>query len=305
MHQIGFCGTLDIDSKGIEGILEDQRGVKVSKDFGIHRIFPMGGAVTPLHALSASRCLVYEQDVLDDYKYTGSLTSEDENPESFRILINRGAEIVAPDSLVDPDIWVDPIIDSRDEDFRKIADYLMSQGYNKVAIWANNGIGDTVEENSLEDGVLRNKLGIAYGVKKDGEIYSVYKKGLPSSFQNSAHDHVHIAPDTGFGLELMRVLSSCFSDQAYATVQEYREMLRESETSIPTIGLTLITKKTDLSMPLSYDFFFNPNKRLGNGAGLVRQLINGYSKGKEMDFSNNNFKKQELAKTHEFYSKMP
>lgn len=302
MHHIGFCQTLDFDSQGIDyQNLNNQRGVRVSKDFSIHRIFPMAATVTPLHILSAPRCLVYK----DGRKLSDVLTPDKETLEYISTVLADGGKIIAPDCCLDPDERVDVMFEHREKDLISVVNYLFDNGYENVAIWSNNGIGDTISVDSLSNGVLRDSDGIAYAVRKDGEIYTTHQKGLPNSFQNSAHAHTHLAPDTGYGLELKASLLDCFDKIDECSTQEFREQIRQKDVSLPCIGLCLMNRDDDLRYPLSFEFFHSPNDSLGKGAQFVRNFVCDYSKRHGLDFDDKETKKEAIKQTHEFYSQMP
>ena len=81
----------------------------------------------------------------------------DTQDKIYKLTENANLIIAAPDCAVDPDSRADIVFQNRNNSLLYIVENLFKQDHKKVVIWANNGIGKTVDEESNEDGVLRDE----------------------------------------------------------------------------------------------------------------------------------------------------
>lgn len=292
MHKINFCTSLCLP-KGLEGY--EARGINAVYEFDNAFVIPMGGIATPLHVLYSSRPSL-EGKILQ----FGDLDSKDK----LDAIADRA---IAGDCALDPDERYDHILGGRDDNLKYVAKRLLEQGHEKVVIWSNNGIGDDATE-SL-DGILRDDDGLAYAVKVKGEVDYKHAKGLPNSYQNSAHDHIHIAPDTtGFADVLIAELEKIHKDPVRnESFEEYRNLARQKPDYLPCISVCVVDKDTDWSKPLVHTFYQGANSSFPEGAntaGFVRKTVLGVSKSKGLDFSDKDVSKKYLAETAEIYSRI-
>ena len=296
MHKLNFCGTLCLP-KELEGY--KARGMNIIYSFNEAHIIPMAGAATPLHILYASKPGYFTKESFNFFLNPNELTKKQiENKTS-----TLNESILAPDHAMDTDEKANSFFSNRENSLKQIIDNLLSK-HNNVSIWINNGIGvDSINGN---EGILRDEMNIAYGMILKNEKFDQYQKGLQKSYQNSAHQHIHIAPDTGFGEELIIKLSKQHTKTTKSSLLNYRNEIQKNNEKIPCISICLINKETNLSMPLIFNHFSGIyNKDYSQKmSGLIRQFITNYSKNLGMDFSNKEYKKQQIAATQEFYSSL-
>ncbi len=318
MHKLNFCGTLCLP-KAIEGF--PARGMDIITSFKEAHLVPMAGAATPLHVLYASKPIKI-CDGRSEFLEPSDIDEEDKMYLKYEIEIND--LWIAADHAVDPDTRADFVFRTRNNSLAFIVEQLFREDHKKVVIWANNGIGKTVDKNSNEDGVLRDyglfrefKEGIAYAVRLDGKVYEQYQKGLKDTYQNSAHQHIHIAPTkprAGFGPPLLAKLDEYHDGVTIASLMEYREMIADDpERYLPCIAVCVLDKESDLGKNLQFTFYANSDltnaalKKIEEGekmAGLARKTILDHSKSKGLDFNDKKVKKKYIAETKEFYEKI-
>jgi hypothetical protein len=298
MHKLNFCTALCLRDK-IEGY--KARGINAVHEFDEGFVLPMAGIATPLHILYASRPITL---------FEGKILRFEDLDTKEKVDAAVDSHAIAPDFAVDLSPFYNPLVEHREKNLKHIVLRLFLEGHKKVVIWSNNGIGKTVDEESDGDGVLRDERNIAYTVRLNGEVSPYYQKGLEGSYQNTAHDHIHIAPDTtGFYEKLLKVLEEIHSkpirDDSFGGI---RGMAWSQEFAcIPCISLCVVDWKTRLSQPLMHTFYpgWESNFPEGtNRAGFVRQLVTKASREAGIDFKDPETKKKYLDETAEVYRRI-
>ena len=305
MHKLNFCKDLCLPIEGFEG----SRGLKVLKEFPEGVIIPMAGIATPEHALYVSKPILHSPRFRRE-RILG-INELDQESKVRTLLELTNDSMVSPDSSLDPSPLADASFRERDgTSLNFVIDALFRRGREKVVVWSNNGIGFDTREESGPDGVIRNIGGIAYATKSKGEVKPSYQKGLDGSYQNSAHQHIHIAPTThtrGFDEAMISILDSLHEGVSVETLETQRAKIREDPRYLPCISVAVADRSTPLGSPLVFRHYSSrPEGRSSlNFAGLARTIVQNHSRlVRGLDFDNKETKKQEIAKTVTLYSSL-
>lgn len=297
MHRLNFCGTLCLPQK-VEGY--PSRGMDVVKDFQEGVVIPMAKPATGNHVLYSSRPVMYD---LKTNRSKVLMPKDLDTPEKIAALLSDPSIVVGgPDHALDTNPKLRDVFAGRDENLRFIVDRLFSSGEGGVLIFINNGIGT--------EGVVRDEHGLAYAVEKDGERFDQHQKGLVGSYQNSAHEHIHIMPasremyDALFGgLEKLHRYNSShgfslkdhISDSDMGGLSEFDE--------VPCIAATFIEGDVPLNRDLLF-YYFSANNLMGEQkgmAGIARNLLQAHSESQGMSFEKENVKDM-VSRTADFYA---
>lgn len=309
MHKLNFCKSLCLP-KPLEG--HDCYGLDIIHEFPEAVLIPMAGIATPLHILYASRPVIYkngEARVLQ----TQDLDSKE---KLDALCADSEATILAPDHALDLDPRADAVFTNRENSLKYVIEKLFSAGHKRVAIWANNGIGR--DARGEEDGVMRDNEAVATGTRLNGKVQPSYQKGIPESYQNTAHQHIHIAPVPeeygSFDDLLLRTLENLhYWHDEPASLEEHRKTARENTTRehIPGIAMLVADRKIDtLDEPLC--FFNYPaagclllpqyNQSM---SGLIRTLVLNHTRmHAKINLEDAKTKKQHIRRTKEFYQEV-
>lgn len=286
MHKLNFCTSLCLPEE-IEGY--EVRGINALHEFDEAFVIAMAGIATPLHILYSSRPITKRGKILQ--------FDELNTPSK----VDRVKNALAPDCAVDPDPRCDALFDNRDKNLQYIVERLFEDGHERVVIWSNNGIGDDADGSA---GILRDNRGVAYGILKDGKESPHHEKGLPNSYQNTAHDHIHIAPDaTGLAEKVEAELCARAGRVEQGTFEQYRQV---SKDRVPCISVCVIDRGSYYrEKPLVHTFYSDIQFREGeNAAGFVRNTVLGVSEQAGLDFSDKETAKKYIKETEEYYGRI-
>jgi hypothetical protein len=272
-------------------------------------LVPMAGIATPAHILYVSRPAMYKNGEarilqtgdIDSKKKLDALCSD---PEAI---------LLAPDHALDLDQRADIVFANRENSLKFVIEKLFSAGYKRVAIWANNGIGRDVSDQ--EDGVMRTDDGIAVETRLNGKVQAFYQRGVPENYQNTAHQHIHIAPITeemyAFDTVLLTTLEAIHDWQEFNTLEDQRKIIRENtiREHLPAISICILNSEFDkledslvfAHYPASANILF-PQYVM---SGLVRTIIFNCTKshlGINMDDPAT--KKEQIKETREYYKEL-
>lgn len=293
MHKLNFCGTLCLP-KAIDGY--DCRGIKSIKEFEEGVVMAMAGAAAPYHAIYASKPIV-----------NGKIYALDELSDRVSIVEADKLGAISADHALDPDTRADELFKTRDDSLKSIAEALFRDGHKYVTLWANSGIGNEVAKNGEENGVIRDRKGTAIACRVNGKEHASYKKGIATSYQNSAHQHIHIAPSDGFHDAFEKILAASHHFTHRASLNDAREHFRDFASSIPTISLCVLADTDALSKELKFTHYSGSDSYLFpqvTMSGLARAIVMNYHKAhRKMNFESKPFKKDWIKRTEEFYSK--
>jgi len=298
MHRLNFCGTLCLPHN-IVGY--PSRGMNVVKDFEEGAVIPMAKPAAPRHILYSSRPVEYSLKTAESRILQANDLDSADKIEA--LLANPDMVVGGPDHALDTDSRLDAVFSKRDENLRCILDRLFMQDDSRGAlIFINNGIGT--------EGVIRDENGLAYAVEKDGERFDQHQKGLPGSYQNSAHEHIHIMPAN---IEMYNALISVLSglhryyDHLGISLNDHILESRSGEQAklegSPCIATTFIHYGADLNKELSFDYF-SANTLIGKQkgmAGIARNLLQEYKEAQGLSFCKDAVKEM-VSRTADFYS---
>jgi len=309
MHKLNFCRSLCLP-KPFEG--HDCYGLDIIHEFPEAVLIPMAGITTPLHILYASRpvmCKNGEAQILQ--------TQDLDSKEKLDALCSDAeAEILAPDHALDLDPRADIVFANRENSLKYIIQKLFSAGHKRVAIWANNGIGRNAQGEN--DGIMRDNKAVATGTRLNGKVQPFYQKGMPESYQNTAHQHIHIAPVPeeygSFDDLLLRTLETLhYWHDEPASLEKHRKTAGENTTRehIPGIVMAVADSEIDkLDEPL---WFFNypasacflwPQYNQSM-SGLIRTLVLNHTRmHAKINLENAETKKEHIQQTKDFYKKI-
>ncbi|MBD3304669.1 hypothetical protein GF343_06030 [Candidatus Woesearchaeota archaeon] len=311
MHKLNFCKSLCLP-KPSEG--HDCHGMDIIHEFPEAVLIPMAGIATPLHILYASRPVMYkngEARILQT-------TDLDPKEKLDALCSDPEAEILAPDHALDLDPRADTVFANRENSLKYVIQKLFSAGYKRVAIWANNGIGRNATEESSEDGVIRDSSGAAVKTRLNRTVQPFYQKGIPESYQNTAHQHIHIAPVPeeygSFDDLLLRTLENLhYWHDEPSSLEKHRNTARENTTRDHLPGITMIaadSKIDNLDEPLG--FFNYPASACflwpqynQSMSGLTRTLVLNHTQmHARIELGAAETKKEHIQRTKEFYQEM-
>jgi len=306
MHKLNFCKSLCLP-KPFQGY--DCFGLDIIHEFPEAVLVPMAGIATPAHILYASRPVMYKNgeaqilqtQELDSKKKLDALCSD---PEAI---------LLAPDHALDLDPRADIVFENRENSIKHVIERLFSAGYQRVAIWANNGIGR--DAHAEEDGVVRTDDGIAAETRLNGKVQPFYQRGIPESYQNTAHQHIHIAPVTkkmfSFDGVLLNALEALHDWQEFKTLEEQRNTVRENTVRehLPGMSLCILDSEQDkLSEPLLFTHYPASANVLFPQyvmSGLIRTIIVNCTKRHQgLDMNNPETKKEHIQETKEYYQEL-
>jgi len=221
--------------------------------------------------------------------------------------------ILAPDHALDLDMRADVVFANRDNSLKFIVERFFSEGYQRVVLWANNGIGRDTQ--GAEDGVMRADDGMAVGTRLNKTVQPFYQRGVPESYQNTAHQHIHIAPVMQDGPEfdamLLGVLEGIHDWQEYHSLEEHRKLTRENTVRDHLPGISICVAQADRNdtenqlafthYPAESCFLF-PQYVM---SGLIRTVLSNFTKKYlEIDMNDPETKKEHIERTKEFYQKL-
>jgi len=306
MHELNFCKSLCLP-KSFEGY--DCFGLDIIHEFPEAVLIPMAGIAIPAHVLYVSRPVMYRGE-----KATILQTADLDSKEKLDALCkDPKARILAPDHALDLDQRADVVFANRENSLKFIVERFFSEGYPRVVLWANNGIGR--DTHGAEDGVMRIDDGVAVGTRLNDKIQPFYQKGVPESYQNTAHQHIHIAPvmEEGFEFDskLYSVLEGMHDWQDFHPLEEYREIVRANTVKdhLPGISICVVHAEIDdLDKPIKFTHYPAEANMLFPQyvmSGLIRiALVNFTKKYLQIDMNDPTTKKDHIKRTKEFYQKL-
>ena len=296
MHKLNFCRDLCLPVEGIDG----SRGLKIVKEFPEAVVTPMAGIATPYHALYITRPVLFN---LKDQTGRVLMTDELKTAEDVSSLLsNPNYLVVAPDHALDPSPLAHAAFKTREDSLKQIVDGLFRKDFERAVIWINSGIGaDSIDG---EDGILRDDRGIAYATIVNGKQENFYQRGLTTTYQNSAHQHIHVAPtqrENGFDRILVPALESLYDKSHKTDLETYRQISAENPGCLPCISVIVLDSSETIPSTLEFTHYARPYTL----AGLARTLVTSHSNlVKGIDLNNKEVKKGELEKVAELYSKI-
>ena len=303
MHELNFCKSLCLP-KSLDRY--DCFGMDIIQEFPEAVLVPMAGIATPAQILYVSRPVMYKNEEVKILQ-TKDLDSEEKIDALYE---DPEANILSPDHALDLDQRADIVFANRENSLKFIIDRLFHAGYARVAIWANNGIGK--DARGEEEGVIRTDDGIAFETRLNGKLQQFYQRGMPESYQNTAHQHIHIAPvmEEGFDFDvrLYSVLESIHDWQEYESLEDYRAVIRKNNAKeyLPGISLCVMNAELD-SLDKSLKFthypadtcFLFPQYIM---SGLIRSVLLNFTKRYlKIDLAAPETKKEHLNRTKDFY----
>ncbi|MBT3690768.1 hypothetical protein HOG16_00820 [Candidatus Woesearchaeota archaeon] len=299
MHRLNFCGTLCLPNQ-VEGY--PSRGMNVVKDFEEGAVIPMAKPAATRHILYSSRPVEYNLKT-DESRILQAKDLDSEDKISA-LLANPDMVVGSPDHALDTDSRLDAVFSRRDENLRHIVDRLFTYDQRDVLIFINNGIGT--------NGIVRDENGLAYAVKKDGKIFDQHQKGLPGSYQNSAHEHIHVMPASS---ELDSALFSGLKElhkhysSHWVPLNDRISGVRDGELpefeAVPCIAISFIEYGANLNRELLFGYF-PANDLIGEQkgmAGIARNLLQAHSESQGMSFEKEDVRDM-VSRTADFYAKI-
>jgi len=274
----------------------------------------MNGISTENHGLLIGNSVAYYIGE-DKLKILGT-NDLDSKEKTDALLKDPNVIVAAPDHAFDPSWMADIIFEKREEDIKYIAGKLMDNGCEKVVVWANSGIGSDTTIDAKENGVLRKiietkrgNLKLAYATRLDEAVKDFYQRGIEDRYQNTGHEHKHIAPGNGFEIKLEQALEGIHLQKKELSLDQYRVLVKaDPEKWIPCISMCVIVEKD-----LDKDLMFKHYSCLGNNlinpeyamSGFARAVVKNYNKNVNgTDFGDREVAKKYLQETNEFYRKI-
>jgi len=304
MHLLNVCGKLCLP-KNFKGRYECF-GLDIIHEFPEAVIVPMAGIATMLHILYISRPIMRKRGKSSILR-TEDFDTKDKIESIFR---DKNAFAAAPDHALDPSPLAELVFENREKSLKTIVEKLLNADYKKVAVWANNGIGKTASDYGKEDGVLKDRYGHVRGTRLNGKEKPTYQRGMPDTYQNAGHAHIHIAPvteDNRFDIALLRKLRDTHRTAKGMSLMDYREYARTQHGAKPCIAVCIVdADKYDSEKPLVFEFYAASEKIQQDDdkpmSGLVRETVLDFTRlSLNIDLGHDEVKKQYTNMTKEYY----
>lgn len=248
------------------------------------------------HFLGAGRPVVYNEETGE-----GRILGFDDldTVDKLEQLLKKG-KVVSPDHIFDGSEYVRVVMEDLDSSLRDLASRILNNkneetgdNYSKVLIFANCGFGPVVSEDSDVDGVLRDKNGIAYGVRSQGKTLDYYVK-VGGRGQNTPHLHVQVLAlkaDSMHGNVLKKTLSDYCIQKDTGTLKDYR-----GKAPVPCVAVCQVKSEKQLANELVFNLYSEPKTDDDSLSGIARDTIANHA-SEVLGLNTDDHKKEYMAVT--------